>query len=130
MRKSEKPNSVTFASVLSVCASEGKDEYGSQLHGLAIRCGLDLESSVANTLLSMYSKCQCLPDARKLFDMMSGTDLVTWNGMIAGYVQNGFKDEALDLFCKMQSAEVKPDSITFASFLPLFSDSTCLKQGM
>ncbi|XXG74597.1 hypothetical protein AAC387_Pa07g3278 [Persea americana] len=129
MRKSEKPNSVTFASVLSVCASEGKDEYGSQLHGLAIRCGLDLESSVANTLLSMYSKCQCLPDARKLFDMMSGTDLVTWNGMIAGYVQNGFKDEALDLFCKMQSAEVKPDSITFASFLPLFSDSTCLKQG-
>ncbi|XP_077242865.1 tetratricopeptide repeat (TPR)-like superfamily protein [Tasmannia lanceolata] len=130
MRRSEtQPNSVTFACILSVCASEAKLEYGAQLHGLAIRCGIDLEASVANTLLAMYAKCQCLVDARKLFDTMPQKDLVTWNGMISGYVQNGFKDEALDLFCEMQSVGVKPDPITFASFLPSFSGSAGLKQG-
>ncbi|XP_058104435.1 pentatricopeptide repeat-containing protein At4g21300 [Magnolia sinica] len=130
MRKSEtRPNSVTFACVLSVCASEGKIDYGIQLHGLVIKCGLDMDASVANTLLAMYSKCGRLPDARKLFDIMGQVDLVTWNGMIAGCVQNGFSGEALDLFYEMQSAGVKPDSITFSSFLPSFSVSAGLKQG-
>lgn len=131
MRRSKtKPNYVTFACILSVCAAEGKIDYGSQLHGLALRYGLDLEVSVANTLLAMYAKCRCLPDARELFDMMSRTNLVSWNGMISGCVQNGYNEEALDLFYEMQSAGVKPDSITFSSFLPSFSHSPSLKQGM
>ncbi|OVA14993.1 Pentatricopeptide repeat [Macleaya cordata] len=124
-----KPNSITFAGVLSVCASEMMLEYGTQLHGLAISCGLDLDSPVANTLLAMYSKCRCLYEARKLFDMMPRTDLVTWNGMIAGYVQNGFLVEAWDLFREMLSSGFRPDSITFASFLPSVSDVAGLRQG-
>ncbi|KAF8413497.1 hypothetical protein HHK36_001484 [Tetracentron sinense] len=130
MRNTEmKPNSVTFACILSICASEAMIEYGTQLHGLVIRCGLDIDSPVANTLLAMYAKCRCLPDARKLFDTMPQTDLVTWNGMIGGYVQNGFIGEAWYMFHEMLSACVKPDSITFASFLPSVSEMAGLKQG-
>ncbi|XP_042477562.1 pentatricopeptide repeat-containing protein At4g21300 isoform X2 [Macadamia integrifolia] len=129
MRSETKPNSVTFACVLSICASEAMIEYGTQLHGLATRFGLDLDSPLANTLVAMYSKCQCLSDARKLFDLMPTTDLVTWNGMISGYVQNGYMTEARDLFCDMLSSGIKPDSITFSSFLPSVSDLAGLKQG-
>ncbi|KAJ4981463.1 hypothetical protein NE237_032300 [Protea cynaroides] len=123
-----KPNSVTFTCVLSICASEAMIEYGTQLHGLATRYGLDSDSPLANTLVAMYSKCQCLSDARKLFDLMPRTDLVTWNGMIAGYVQNGYMTEARDLFRDMLSSGIKPDSITFSSFLPSVSYSASLKQ--
>ncbi|CAL2247735.1 unnamed protein product [Prunus armeniaca] len=71
MRNSEiKPNAVTFACILSVCASEAMIGFGTQLHGLIVACGLELDYPVANTLLAMYSKCQCLSEARKLFDMM------------------------------------------------------------
>ncbi|KAJ1440026.1 Tetratricopeptide-like helical domain superfamily [Sesbania bispinosa] len=84
-------------------------------------------SSVANTLIAMYSKCGSLFDARKLFNMMPQTDTVTWNGLIAGYVQNGFTDEAATLFNAMISAGVKPDSVTFASFLPSILESGSLK---
>lgn len=124
-----KPNYVSFACVLSVCASEGMLDYGMQLHGLAIKFGFDLEASVANTLLALYSKCRCLVDVQKLFGLMPQTDLVTWNGMISGYVQSGLVGEALELFYQMQVAGFKPDSITLASFLPAFSGSASLKQG-
>ena len=130
MRYSDiRPNSVTFACILSVCASEAMVVLGTQLHGLVIRCGLELDSPVANTLLAMYSKCQKLFDACDLFDRMPQTDLVTWNGMISGFVQNGCMGEALHLFREMISIGVKPDSITFASFLPSVTESACLKQG-
>ncbi|KAJ1437027.1 Tetratricopeptide-like helical domain superfamily [Sesbania bispinosa] len=58
---------------------------------------------------------------------MPQTDTVTWNGLIAGYVQNGFTDGAATLFNAMISAGVKPDSVTFASFLPSILESGSLK---
>ncbi|KAK4588822.1 hypothetical protein RGQ29_019714 [Quercus rubra] len=131
MRYSDiRPNSVTLACILSVCASEAMVVLGTQLHGLVIRCGLELDPPVANTLLAMYSKCQKLFDACELFDRMPKTDLVTWNGMISGFVQNGCMGEASHLLREMISVGVKPDSITFASFLPSVTESACLKQGL
>ncbi|XP_061354134.1 pentatricopeptide repeat-containing protein At4g21300 [Gastrolobium bilobum] len=122
-----KPNSVTFTCILSICATRGILGVGIQLHGLVIGSGFEFDSKVANTLLAMYSKCGNLFDARKLFNTMSQTDTVTWNGLIAGYVQNGFTDEAAPLFKAMISAGVKPDSITFASFLPSILESGSVK---
>lgn len=130
LRNSEvKPNSVTFACLLSVCASEQLIQFGTQLHGLVVTSGLELDSPVANTLLAMYSKCQHLSDARKLFNLMPHTDLVTWNGMISGYVQNGFMIEASNCFRDMISASVKPDSVTFACFLPSITEFASLRKG-
>ncbi|KAK3437812.1 hypothetical protein EUGRSUZ_C01234 [Eucalyptus grandis] len=130
MRNGEiKPNSVTFAGILSVCALEGMIGFGSQLHGLAFRCALDLDSPVANTLLAMYSKCRCLNEARKLFDLMLQHDVVTWNAIISGYVQNGLMGEALLLFTEMLNCGVKPDSITFSSLLPSITESANLKHA-
>lgn len=128
MRNTEiRPSSVTYTSILSICTSEGMIKFGTQLHGLIVRSGLEMNSPVANTLLAMYAKCRCLSEARALFDAISRTDLVSWNGMIGGYVQNGFMFEASDLFQKMISAGVKPDSITFASILPSISESANLE---
>ncbi|PRQ19895.1 putative tetratricopeptide-like helical domain-containing protein [Rosa chinensis] len=130
MRSSEiKANAVTFSCILSVCASEAMISFGTQLHALVVAYGLESHFSVANTLIAVYSKCHCLSDARTLFDMMPRTDLVRWNGMISGYIQNGFMSEASHLFKEMISAGVKPDSITLASFLPSVAQPANLKQA-
>ncbi|KAI4297108.1 hypothetical protein L6164_037013 [Bauhinia variegata] len=123
-----RPNSVTFSCILSLCAARGILNVGMQLHGLVIGSGLEFDSQVANTLLAMYSKCGNLLDARKLFSMMPQIDTVTWNGLITGYVQNGFIEEASTLFNTMISAGVKPDSVTFASFLPSVIESGSVTQ--
>ncbi|XP_028801980.1 pentatricopeptide repeat-containing protein At4g21300-like [Neltuma alba] len=124
-----KPNAVTYSCILSVCAAKGIHYFGSQLHSLVIVSGFEFDSQVANTLLAMYAKCGNLSDAHKLFNVMPRTDTVSWNGLIAGYVQNGFTKEALPLFNKMISAGVKPDAITLSSFLPSVIESRSLKYG-
>lgn len=130
MRKGEvKPDSVTYACVLSMCSSKSIVQSGAQIHSLIIRCGLEMEAPVANSLVSMYAKSRCLFEARKLFDSVMQHDLVTWNGMIGGYVQNGFMNDALVLFRKMVSSVAKPDSRTFATLLPSVSELRCLKLG-
>ncbi|KAL0442366.1 UNVERIFIED_CONTAM: Pentatricopeptide repeat-containing protein [Sesamum latifolium] len=130
MRKSEvEPNSVTYTCVLCLCGSRSMVGFGAQMHGLVVKCGLEMDSPVANTLVAMYAKCRRLLDARKLFDFVAQTDLITWNAMIGGYVQNGFMHEGLDLFQRMISSDVKPDSITFASLLPLVPELGHLNQG-
>ncbi|XP_038699637.1 pentatricopeptide repeat-containing protein At4g21300 isoform X2 [Tripterygium wilfordii] len=124
-----RPNSVAFACILSLCSSEEMIGFGAQLHGLVVIFGLEFASQVANTLMAMYSKCGHCFDARKLFDMMNHRDLVTWNAMISGYVQNKLTKEASLLFREMISAGVKPDSFTFSSFLPAVTESMCPNQG-
>ncbi|XBI84505.1 hypothetical protein VPH35_092800 [Triticum aestivum] len=123
------PNFATLACFLSVCATEADLLSGLQLHTLAVKYGLEPEVAVANTLVSMYAKCQCLDDAWRLFDLMPRDDLVTWNGMISGCVQNGLVDDALRLFCDMQKSGLQPDSVTLASLLPALTDLNGFKQG-
>ncbi|KAL6502183.1 hypothetical protein OROHE_024776 [Orobanche hederae] len=130
MRKSEVvPNNVTYTCVLCLCGSKSMVGLGSQVHSLVVRCGLEMDSPVANTLISMYANCRCLFDARKLFDSVEQSDIITWNGMIAGYVHNGLMSEALDLFRKMIYSDVKPASITFASLLPVVPELGIFNQG-
>ncbi|XP_057812166.1 pentatricopeptide repeat-containing protein At4g21300 [Salvia miltiorrhiza] len=130
MRKGEvEPNAVTYTCILKLCGLKSMLKLGAQVHGLVMRCGLDMQPSVANTLVALYAKCCCLSDARKLFELVEQANLVTWNTMIGGFVQNGFMNEALDLFRGLMCSDVKPDSVTFASLLPLVPELNHLNLG-
>ncbi|KAH6821120.1 hypothetical protein C2S53_019635 [Perilla frutescens var. hirtella] len=130
MRRSEvEPNAVTYTCVLKLCGLKSMLKLGAMVHGLVVRCGLEMVPSVANTLVALYAKCRCPFDARKLFDSVVQADLVTWNSMIGGYVQNGFMNEALNLFRRLMYSDVKPDSVTFASLLPLVPELGHLNLG-
>eukprot|EP01018_Ginkgo_biloba_P015187 Gb_08065 [translate_table: standard] len=123
------PNSASIASVLPACAHLAALHSGKQIHELIIRSGLDLNFVARSALVTMYAKCGCEDDAGHLFESMPQRDLVSWNGIIAGCVQNGHCDKALKWFRQMQLTGVKPDSITIASILPLCSDLGALQQG-
>ncbi|KAL4329313.1 hypothetical protein AHAS_Ahas13G0287600 [Arachis hypogaea] len=108
---------------VTVCGMSDIDVLGSRIAGLYVLCGSIRD---ARNLFFRLELGYALPwnwMIRGLFDSMPQTDTVTWNGLIAGYVQNGLADEALTLFNAMISASVKPDSITFASFLPSIVES-------
>lgn len=75
---------------------------------------------VDSALVDMYAKCGSVGDARQVFDEMFQRDLVSWNSMVASYLQNGQSEEALKLFREMKLAGVKPDSYTISSIIPAF----------
>ncbi|KAL3751559.1 hypothetical protein ACJRO7_012398 [Eucalyptus globulus] len=110
------PNSVTVASVLSACAQLGNSNVGMSVHGLGIKIGLE-ESTVKNALLDMYAKSQRMEDACCIFNSVSEKDLIAWNSLISGFVQNGSADKALELFRQMRSESLSPDAVTLVVVL-------------
>ncbi|GLT66744.1 hypothetical protein SLA2020_390950 [Shorea laevis] len=70
-----------------------------------------------NRAIEAYGKCECLADARELFDEMPERDGGSWNALITAYAQNGCPEEALCLFSEMNKEGVFANEITFASVL-------------
>ncbi|KAL5996750.1 putative pentatricopeptide repeat-containing protein [Asimina triloba] len=66
---------------------------------------------------------------RKIFDNMAHKGLVSWNAMIAIYVNNSMAAEAMQLFLQMEAEKVDPDAVTLASILPACGDLSALAHG-
>nr|XP_043620966.1 pentatricopeptide repeat-containing protein At2g03380, mitochondrial [Erigeron canadensis] len=122
------PNSVTISSVISACAHMGNPNLGRSIHCHEVKLGLE-DTNVVNALVDMYAKCQMIKDARYLFDKFSKKDLVTWNSIINGYAQTGYKDEVTRLFHQMRSEGFLPDEFTLVTLLSCFSSAGDLHVG-
>lgn len=123
------PNSITLASVLSSCAQLGKLSLGSSIHGLGIKLGLE-ESVMRNALVDMYAKCGMIGDARYIFETILDKDVVAWNSIISGYMQNGYAHQALNLFHQMRTSESSlPDPVTLVSVLSACASIGALQVG-
>ncbi|KAM0023154.1 putative tetratricopeptide-like helical domain superfamily [Helianthus debilis subsp. tardiflorus] len=90
MRQHFKPSSVTVAIVLLVCVRLKRLMLGKSVHSGVIKMGLESQTLVGNSLVSMNLKLGCVSgDAYKVFDEMSERDVVSWNAMVAGLMENG-----------------------------------------
>ncbi|TYI06454.1 hypothetical protein ES332_A10G160400v1 [Gossypium tomentosum] len=125
LQKSVKPDSHTLSSLLSASANSAILSNGQQIHVQAIKMCLELDLSVQNSLVSMYSKCGNVADACQVFMSIKEPNVVSFNTMITGFAQNGFAKEALELFGKMQSEGQEPNQVTFLAVL-----STCSHVGL
>eukprot|EP01018_Ginkgo_biloba_P000403 Gb_07442 [translate_table: standard] len=124
-----KPNHITFASVLRACADMGGLEQVTQLHALIFRTEYESNLFLMNALLTTYAKCGRLGLAWQLFDKMPERDVISWNAVIAGYAQNGYVEETLDIYSQMQWAGIMPDHISYASVLSACASLDALPQG-
>lgn len=114
------PDPFSMSSVLAACAEVGSLHVGKQLHSLAIRIGLALDVCVGCSLVSMYAKCVfgLMDDSRRVFEGMPAHNVMSWTALIAGYVQSGHDEEALELFGDMiREGEIQPNHFTYSSIL-------------
>ncbi|XVF56722.1 hypothetical protein PTKIN_Ptkin06aG0142900 [Pterospermum kingtungense] len=70
-----------------------------------------------------------LDSVTKVFKMMPERDVVSWNTVIAGNAQNGMSEEALRMVREMGHANMKPDSFTLSSVLPIFAEYVDVMKG-
>eukprot|EP01018_Ginkgo_biloba_P030319 Gb_23085 [translate_table: standard] len=124
-----KPNSVTIASVLPACALLAALQQGKEIHDYVLKRGFESDVFVGSALVDMYAKCGRIEFARHVFDKMPQRNVVSWNGMIAGYTQNGHAEEAVELFHQMQLSGIKPNSIAIVSVLPACAQLASLQKG-
>nr|XP_016463076.1 PREDICTED: putative pentatricopeptide repeat-containing protein At5g08490 [Nicotiana tabacum]XP_016463078.1 PREDICTED: putative pentatricopeptide repeat-containing protein At5g08490 [Nicotiana tabacum]XP_016463079.1 PREDICTED: putative pentatricopeptide repeat-containing protein At5g08490 [Nicotiana tabacum]XP_016463080.1 PREDICTED: putative pentatricopeptide repeat-containing protein At5g08490 [Nicotiana tabacum]XP_016463081.1 PREDICTED: putative pentatricopeptide repeat-containing protein len=114
-----KPSSVTLAIVIPVLARSGALGAGKSVHCYAIKHGLDCKTLVGNAFLSMYAKSGDISDAAATFHGISDKDVVSWNAMIAGFIENKLTDRAFELFRLMLKASILPNYATIANILPI-----------
>jgi len=112
-----KPNEYTLVSLLIACTELGSLNLGLRIHEFAVKNGFDLGVFLGTALIDMYSKCGSLKDAKRVFDSMDVKSTATWNSMITSLGVHGRGEEALNLFEKMEAANVEPDTITFVGVL-------------
>ncbi|KAL9462115.1 hypothetical protein AB3S75_000168 [Citrus x aurantiifolia] len=124
-----RPDVTTVVSLLSSCVCPEALVQGRLVHSHGIHYGFDLDVSVINTLISMYSKCGDIDSARFLFDGMCDRTRVSWTAMISGYAQKGDLDEALRLFFAMEAAGEIPDLVTVLSMISGCGQSGALELG-
>lgn len=123
------PNEYTFAAVVSVCSNLLRGDWGEQLHGHTLQIGLADSFSVANSIISMYSKCGKLSSASMVFHGMVRKDIVSWSTIIAGYSQGGRGNEAFELLLLMRREGPSSNESALASVLSACGNMATLEQG-
>ncbi|XP_077210348.1 tetratricopeptide repeat (TPR)-like superfamily protein [Tasmannia lanceolata] len=122
-----KPNDVTMVSVASACGSLGDLNLALQVHKCVFQAkSLDKSDILmSNSLIDMYGKCGRMDLADKVFVGMEERNVSTWTSMIMGLAMHGHVNCALDLFCCMREAGVRPNHVTFVGVL-----SACVHGGL
>lgn len=111
------PNSSTIVSFLPTIAQSKALGQGKTVHGYSIRRNFTGSVEVETALLDMYGKCQYLLYARRIFDVMSSKNEVTWSAMIGAYVISDIMTDAIVLFNQMLSCSLNPTAVTLGSVL-------------
>lgn len=65
----------------------------------------------------------------KVFETMPVRDVVSWNTVIGGHVQSGMYGEALLTLKDMGQGNLKPDSYTLSTILPVFAKYVDVRKG-
>lgn len=121
---------ITIVSILPAVANVGSLRIGKAVHGYAMRAGFDSIVNVSTALVDMYAKCGCVETARLVFDGMKSRNVVSWNSMIAAYVESDNPEEAMRIFQKMLDEGVEPTNVTIMEALHACADLGDLERGM
>ncbi|GAV76730.1 PPR domain-containing protein/PPR_2 domain-containing protein/PPR_3 domain-containing protein, partial [Cephalotus follicularis] len=129
VREKVLPDLITLANVMLCCADLKYLLKGKIIHGYIVRSGIQLDVIIATALVDVYSKCNRLIQARKLFDGMETRDVILYNVMITGYLQNNVARDAVEIFIDMVETDIKPNLGSILSVLSALSDLKDIRQG-
>eukprot|EP00250_Pteridium_aquilinum_P021245 c25065_g2_i1 orf=160-2592(+) len=118
----------TFISLLKAC-DNGPSYLGWLIHDEIIRGGHQLGVALGSALVDMYGKYGYVEEARCVFDRLRERNVISWGGMIAGYVQQGLELNALALFNSMLEHEIKPDRATLSCIVKACCAAGAIEQG-
>lgn len=124
-----RPSPVTMLSIIQVCIQTGDSKLAKCVHGCIVGLGMSNEVSVLTSLVDMYSNIGDMLSACWLFETMPKRNLVSWNVMISGCIQNGMVHESFAFFDRLVTSDVRFDSGTMVSLIQGCSQTADLKGG-
>lgn len=122
-------NPRTYALLLQECIFMKEYKNGRRIHAQMIVLGFVPNEYLNTKLLILYAKSGDLGTAHILLDKLLEKNLVSWNAIIAGYVQKGLTEVGLNLYYKMRQSGLIPDQYTFASVFRAYASLATLEHG-
>ncbi|GAB4833040.1 hypothetical protein Ancab_007064 [Ancistrocladus abbreviatus] len=129
LRQGIMPDWITFATSLSACADSALLQLGKQLIAQAEKLGFGSDVSVANSAITLYSRCGQIDNAERVFDSTSCKCLVSWNSILSGYAQNGLGSKVIEMYESMLKGGCQPDHISYVSILMGCSHAGLVQEG-
>ncbi|OMO81078.1 hypothetical protein CCACVL1_12627 [Corchorus capsularis] len=122
-----KPDGIAMLAVLSACAHLGalQIQLGECIHGYIHKHGFDQMVTLNNSLIEMYAKSGDICKALQVFENMNHKTVISWTTIISAMAFHGLGMQALQMFSRMERAQVKPNDITFIAVL-----SACAHVGL
>ncbi|CAB4296497.1 unnamed protein product [Prunus armeniaca] len=120
----------TFGSILKGVACAYRCDLGEQVHSMVVKTGYADNVYSGSALLDMYAKCRRVEEAYVVFDSLPERNSVSWNALIAGFVQVGDRKTAFWLMNCMEQEGVKLDDGAIAPILTLLDDAEFYKSTM
>ncbi|KAL6907681.1 hypothetical protein ACP4OV_002720 [Aristida adscensionis] len=108
---------IGIIAALAACCLESALMQGEEIHGYAVRHGLEQDVKVGTSLLDMYCKCGEIAFAENVFATMAMRTVVTWNCMIGGYALNERPADAFNCFMRMKAEGFQEDVVTAINLL-------------
>ncbi|KAG5142056.1 hypothetical protein JHK82_017751 [Glycine max] len=130
LREGFSPDELTISSTISLCGYVSAITETMQAHAFAVKSSFQEFLSVANSLISAYSKCGSITSACKCFRLTREPDLVSWTSLINAYAFHGLAKEATEVFEKMLSCGIIPDQISFLGVLSACSHCGLVTKGL
>ncbi|RDY04055.1 Pentatricopeptide repeat-containing protein, chloroplastic, partial [Mucuna pruriens] len=116
--------------LLKACIKSGNLELGKLLHYKLTHSGLDLDSVLLNSLISLYSKCGDWENAVSIFrNMGNKRDLVSWSAMISCFANNTMEFRALVTFLDMLQCGIYPNEYCFTASIRSCSNAEFFSIG-
>lgn len=129
LQSAAKPNPLTLTCMLNAAAAMATLDQGLQIHAQIIKRDIESDLAIQNSLISMYSKCGSIDVACGVFNSIGVPNIVSFNCMITGFSQNGFGQEALELFELAKSKGHEPTEITFLGVLSACTHAGLVERG-
>ncbi|KAL8112685.1 hypothetical protein AgCh_020122 [Apium graveolens] len=117
----------SFGSILKGIACDMRLFLGQQVHSDIVKMDYQGNVYAESALLDMYAKCGRVEDAMKVFECMPERNSVSWNALIAGYVELGDRVNSFRLLNCMKRERTSVDDGTFAPLLTLLDDPVLYK---
>ncbi|KAK6940275.1 E motif [Dillenia turbinata] len=123
------PTNYTLGIILSACSSLYSTELGRQLHGYIVKYRIESDTSIGNSLCSLYSKCGSLKSAVRSFWRIREKNVISWTTVISACGDNGDAGMSLKLFTQMLCEGIEPNEYTLTSALSSCCTMLALRSG-
>uniref|UniRef100_A0A2P2PHW1 Pentatricopeptide repeat-containing protein At3g49170ic n=1 Tax=Rhizophora mucronata TaxID=61149 RepID=A0A2P2PHW1_RHIMU len=109
---------IAYSLLLKSCIRSHNFQLGKLVHDRLTGSGLEPDSVVLNSLISLYSKCGDWERAHEIFETMGPKrDLVSWSALISCYASNGLESDALIAFLDFLEFGFYPNEYCYSAVI-------------